>query len=69
MAVKHWIISATQGYDVSMKALMEAFKDGLVQKEELAAVLRAHKAAVDQIKSPEREAAEVQMKNRKLRRA
>ncbi len=58
-AVKHWIIAATQGYDESMKTLMEAFKEGYdVSKEDLDATLRAHQAAVDATKSPQREAAE-----------
>ena len=56
-AVKHWIIAATQGYDNAMKELMDAFKGGFVSKEVLAAALRAHKAAVDATKSPQREAA------------
>ena len=57
-AVKHFIIAATQGDDDSIKWLMEAFRRGLVIKEDLAAALRAHKAAVDATKSPQREAAE-----------
>ena len=57
-AVKHWIISATLGLDQSIKALMQAFKKGFVEKEVLAAALRAHKAAVDAIKSPQRDQAE-----------
>ena len=38
---------------------MNAYKDGLVDKEDLASTLRAHKAVVDAIKSPQREEAEV----------
>ena len=56
--VKHLIIAATQGHNDSMKVLMEMFKDGLVQKENLASVLRAHKAAVDAAKSPQRQVAD-----------
>ena len=37
---------------------MKVFKEGFVSKEELAAALRAHKAAVDATKSPQRVAAE-----------
>ena len=55
-AVKHWIIAATQGDDNSMETLIDAFKGGFVSKEDLAAVLRAHKNAVDATKSPQREA-------------
>ena len=57
-AVKHWIIAATQGDDGSIKALMLAFRRGLISKEEFAAALRANQAAVDATKSPQREAAE-----------
>jgi len=57
-AVKHWIIAATQGYDESIKPLMELFKGGFVSKDVLADALRAHQAAVDAAKSLQREAAE-----------
>ena len=56
--VKHLIISATLGDDHAIKMLMGVFKTGLVSKEDLAAALRAHHAAVDATKSPQREAAE-----------
>ena len=64
-AVRHWIISATQGYDSAIKMLMKAFKvacackQGFLTKDDLAATLRAHKAAVDATKSPQREEAEL----------
>ena len=57
-AVEHFIIAATQGYDESVKMLMRGFKVELVPKNVLAAALRAHQAAVDETKSPQREAAE-----------
>ena len=57
-AVKHWLIAATLGDDDAIKMLMEAFKMGFISKEKLAAALRAHKAAVDATKSPQREAVE-----------
>ena len=58
-AVKHWVIAATQGRNDSIKALMRAYKDpGCVTHEGLAFALRAHKAAVDATKSPQRKAAE-----------
>ena len=56
--MKHWIIAATQGQDESIKMLMTFFKKGFVEKEDLAVALRAHQAAADAMKSPEREAAE-----------
>ena len=57
-AVKHYIIAATQGDDDGIKELLDLFKEGLMGKEELAAALRAHQAAVDATKSPQRDAAE-----------
>ena len=52
------IIAATQGgEDHSIKALMNAFKEGLVSKEVLAATLRAHQAAIDATKTPQRDEA------------
>eukprot|EP00984_Skeletonema_dohrnii_P029877 scaffold20823_cov101-Skeletonema_dohrnii-CCMP3373.AAC.1 len=57
-AVKHFIIAAKQGYDNSIKPLMPAYRNGLISKEDLAAVLRAHQAAIDATKSPQRDTAE-----------
>ncbi|KAK1746784.1 hypothetical protein QTG54_002128 [Skeletonema marinoi] len=57
-ALKHFIIAASLGDDVSIKFLMKAFRSGLVSKDDLASALRAHQAAVDATKSPQREAFE-----------
>ena len=57
-AVKHWTIAATQGHDSAIKALIAAFKEGWIEKEDLASALRAHKAAADATKSPQRKEAE-----------
>ena len=57
-AVKHWIIAATLGDNGSITELIDVFKEGFVEKEILTATFRAHKAAVDATKSPERKAAE-----------
>ena len=57
-AVKHFIIAANLGYDDSIKALKVGYAAGVVSKEEFAAALRAHQAAVDATKSAQREAAE-----------
>ena len=56
-AAKHWNISAKLGYDDSLKDLKLLYKDGLMSKEDFAAALRGHKAAVDAMKSPQREEA------------
>ena len=56
--MKHWIIAANQGDNDSIKYLLKMFKGGLIDKDELAATLRAHQTAVDATKSPQREAAD-----------
>jgi hypothetical protein len=56
-AGKHWIIAANLGCDHSLKGLKECYKVGRVSKDDFAAALRAHQAAVDATKSPQREAA------------
>jgi hypothetical protein len=59
-AAKHHIIAANLGYDGSMKRLRQCYQGGWVSKEDFAATLRAHQAAVDATKSPQREAAEAE---------
>ena len=61
-ARRHFIINANLGEDVSMKELKSMYQGGLVSKEDFASTLRAHKAAVDAMKSPQREAAEADAK-------
>ena len=56
-AVKHFIIAAKLGDDDSIQELKKYYEDGLVSKEDFAAALRAHHAAVEATKSPQREAA------------
>ena len=56
-AVKHWIIAANLGDDDSIEALKTGYKHGAVSKEDFAAALRAHHAAVIATKSSQREAA------------
>jgi TPR repeat protein len=56
-AVKHFVIAANLGNEESMRALWGHYKQGLISKEDLEATLRAHQAAVDAMKSPERAAA------------
>ena len=69
-AIKHWMIAAKHGHDNSMGQLRRVYgaqtasalgqlkEFELVSKDDLAAVLRAHQAAVDEMKSPQRETAE-----------
>jgi len=58
-AVKHLIIAANLGDDDSMQKLKVCYLNGEFSKEGFAAALRAHQAAVDATKCPQREAAEV----------
>ena len=57
-AMKHFIIAANHGDDGSLKRVKGGFKIGIVSKEDFASALRAHQAAVDATKSPQREAKE-----------
>jgi len=57
-ANKHFIIAANLGYDKSIQSLKLYYQVGVVSKEDFAAALRAHQAAVNATKSPQREAAE-----------
>jgi hypothetical protein len=56
--VKHFIIAASLGHDLSMKALWKCFSMGYVSKDDLSVTLRAHHTAVNATKSPQRKAAE-----------
>ena len=56
-AVKHYIIATKLGLGNSLHALKTIYKAGHVRKEDFAAALRGHKAAVDATKSPQREEA------------
>ena len=56
-AVKHWIIAAKLGYDDSLEAVKILYKAGHVSKENFAAALRDHHAAIEATKSPQREEA------------
>ena len=56
-AAKHWIIAAKLGCDNSLKCVRDLCKDGHVSKEDYAAALRGHKAAIDATKNPQRERA------------
>ena len=56
--IRHCIIAANFGHNDAMQQIKEGYKGGFISKEDFAAALRAHKAAVDAMKSPQREAAE-----------
>jgi len=66
-AARHLIIAANLGEDASIKFLLKGFKEGFIDKDDLAAALRAHQAAVEETKSPQREAAEEYYRNKRCR--
>jgi len=57
--VKHYIIATNLGYDLSIQSLKGCYKGGKVGKEDFAAALHRHQAAVDATKSPQRKAASI----------
>jgi TPR repeat protein len=57
-SVRHFIIAAKLGCELSMKDLWKHYSAGNITKEDLDATLRAHKAALDATKSSERTFAE-----------
>ena len=57
-AVKHFIIAATLGHDVSMKKLWVYYSAGNITKKDLDATLRSQQSAIDATKSIQREEAE-----------
>jgi hypothetical protein len=56
-AVKHYIIAAKLGLDDALEKVKKYFLKRLVSKEDYAAALRGHQAAVDATKSKQREEA------------
>ena len=64
-AKKHWMINANLGCDISLANLKDMYQEGMLSKEDFAAALRAHHAAVDAMKSPQREAAEAALRLRR----
>jgi TPR repeat protein len=61
-AVKHFIIAASVGCQHSLKTLDDLYGEGYASKEDYDSALRAYQAAVDEMKSPEREEAEAHCK-------
>ena len=58
-AVKHYMIAANLGYEGSMKRLWPLYSAGHITKEDLDATLRTHQAAINEMKSSQREEAEM----------
>ena len=55
-AVKHWIIAAKLGHNDALDNVKVAYKKGDVSKEDFATALRAHQSALNETKSPQRQA-------------
>jgi TPR repeat protein len=56
-AMKHYIIAARLGDDAALEEVKKGFQRGWVSKDDYAAALRGHQAAVDATKSQQREEA------------
>ena len=57
IAMKHYMIAAGAGYDNSLKEIRQMLLRGYATKDEFERALRAHKEAVDEMKSVQRDAA------------
>jgi TPR repeat protein len=57
-AAKHFIIAAKLGDDESMRDIWKHYFHGNISKEDLDATLRTHQAAIDEMKSEQRDVAE-----------
>ena len=66
-AVKHWMIAAGAGLDVSLEQIRECFLKGYATKSDFEKALRAHKEAKDETKSDLREAAAAAIQEGRLR--
>ncbi len=58
-SVKHLIIAANLGLDEAIDALRKCYGNELVSKEDFSAALRGYQVAVNEMKSPQRDAAEM----------
>lgn len=57
LAMKHWVMAAGAGHDKSLEYVKFGYEHGCVTKDVFAKTLRAHKAASDETKSDQRDAA------------
>ena len=56
--VKHFIIAANLGHDISLERVKTLYKAGFASKEDFTAALRGYQIAINAMKSPQREEAE-----------
>ena len=57
LAVRHFMISAKMGYEMSLNATKDMFKQGVATKAQYAEALLGYRDAVEEMKSPQREEA------------
>ena len=57
IALQHWTISVKMGYEMSLNAIKDMFKDGHATKAQYAEALVGYRDAVEEMKSPQREEA------------
>ncbi|EJK70796.1 hypothetical protein THAOC_07816 [Thalassiosira oceanica] len=57
LAVQHYMISAKMGYEKSLNAIKDRFKEGHATKTQYAEALLGYRDAVEEMKSPQREEA------------
>ncbi|EJK73472.1 hypothetical protein THAOC_04903 [Thalassiosira oceanica] len=57
LALQHWMISAKMGYEESMNGIKALFTDGQATEAQYSEALRGYQAAVEEMKSPQREEA------------
>ena len=56
--MRHLIIAANLGYEAAMKDLWKQYSAGNITKEDLDTTLRSHHAALDAMKSEQRDIAD-----------
>ena len=57
LALQHWMIAATLGYEKSLNNVKSHFINGLATKADYAAALRGYQNAVEEMSSPDRDEA------------
>jgi hypothetical protein len=55
LALKHFMIAANDGFELSMKVVREGYKHGFVTKDDLLNTMRAHGNSVDEMQSDDRD--------------
>ena len=56
-AVRHWMISANMGHEISLEAIKEFFMNGAATKEQYADALKGYQDAMEETKSHDRDEA------------